>query len=144
RLRANLQSWLNECAEAAVLEVGDTGSWRFVHDKLREQLLADLDPETAKLFHRLIAEAVEAAYPNAPEYTLRLVFHWGAAEDFVKEAHYAMQAGEQELALSFAKDALNYFNRAAQHITSEDQQARLLVNIGQAYLTLGDYTQALD
>jgi tetratricopeptide (TPR) repeat protein len=144
QLRANLASWLNECAEAAVLEVDDTGDWRFAHDKLREQLLADLDPETAKLFHRLIAEALEALYADAPEFTPRLVFHWGAAEDFVKEAHYAMRAGEQQLALSFANDALVYFHRATQHLTNEEQQARLLVNIGQAYLILGDYTQALD
>jgi predicted ATPase len=143
QLRANLQAWLNECAEASVLEIDDTGDWRFAHDKLREQLLADLSRENAKLFHRLVAEAMESAYPDAPEYIPRLAFHWGAAEDHVKEAHYAILAGEQVLALSFANDALNYFNRAAPHIMSEEQRTRLQVNIGQAHLLLGDYTQAL-
>ncbi|MFN8375459.1 MAG: tetratricopeptide repeat protein [Anaerolineae bacterium] len=143
-LPTNLSAWLSECSDAAVLEVDDTGDWRFVHDKLREQLLADLSPEMAKQLHRLVAEALEAIYAEAPEYTLRLVRHWGLAEDYVKEAHYSMRAGEQCLALSFASDALTYFRRAAQHVSGDEQQARILVSVGQAYLLLGDYGQALE
>src|SRR5262249_1280627 len=37
---SQIESWLNACADATVLEVQDN-RWRFTHDKLREGLLND-------------------------------------------------------------------------------------------------------
>src|SRR5262249_40213902 len=48
-------TWTAQCAAAAVLEPRDQ-SWRFAHDKLREQILADLSPETLRSLHHRVAE----------------------------------------------------------------------------------------
>jgi serine/threonine protein kinase len=60
----NINDWLLVCADAAILEVHE-GDWRFTHDKLREQLLADLNSEQMRLLHRQIKKAAEALSVNA-------------------------------------------------------------------------------
>jgi len=52
----NLDDWLLVCADAAILEVHD-GNWRFSHDKLREQLIADLDEDQLQLIRRHVQKA---------------------------------------------------------------------------------------
>ena len=59
----NINDWLLVCADAAILEVQE-GDWRFTHDKLREQLLADLNSEQMRLLHRQIKKAAEALAVN--------------------------------------------------------------------------------
>src|SRR6185503_18657304 len=51
-------TWTTQCAAAAVLEVRDQ-SWWFSHDKLREQIVADLPPERLRAVHRRVAETME-------------------------------------------------------------------------------------
>ena len=58
-----MPSWLDPCFEAQVIS-GRDGALRFVHDKLREQLLADLDDEEAIELHRRVALGIEATYPE--------------------------------------------------------------------------------
>ena len=49
-----LEDWLLVCADAAIIEAqGD--EWRFTHDKLREQLLADLDEQQKSMLQKQIA-----------------------------------------------------------------------------------------
>ena len=47
--------------------------------------------------HRLVAEAIEAVYPNQPEQAFVLAYHWRHAGNVQKEIHYACIAGEQQL-----------------------------------------------
>jgi eukaryotic-like serine/threonine-protein kinase len=51
-----LNDWLLVCADAAILEV-QNGDWRFTHDKLREQVLTDLDADQMRLLRRQIEKA---------------------------------------------------------------------------------------
>jgi hypothetical protein len=55
----SINDWLLVCADAAILEVHE-GDWRFTHDKLREQLLADLNTDQMRLIRRQIKKASEA------------------------------------------------------------------------------------
>jgi eukaryotic-like serine/threonine-protein kinase len=57
----SLEDWLLVCADAAILEVHDD-EWRFSHDKLREQILADIDPELDWMFRSRIKKAMDAMY----------------------------------------------------------------------------------
>jgi serine/threonine protein kinase len=106
-----LDAWLETCANVAILEA-DESSYRFAHDKLREGLLSALPEGDARALHRRIAEAIEAEYAGADEQTAALAFHWGAAGDAGKEAHYSARAGEQALQSSAYREAVAYFERA--------------------------------
>jgi tetratricopeptide (TPR) repeat protein len=108
---ADLDSWVNTCAGAAVLVMQD-GNWRFAHDKLREQLLADLSPDTARLLNRGVAEALELTHPGAPQYFSALAHHWRAADNPAREADYVEKAGMQALQSGACIEAVGYLTRA--------------------------------
>ena len=55
------------------------GGWRFAHDKLREQLLEDLDAGARRALHRPVAEAMERVYADRRDYFTALAHHWGQA-----------------------------------------------------------------
>ncbi|NWF69757.1 MAG: protein kinase, partial [Chloroflexi bacterium] len=93
---ATLDDWLNDCANAAVLDLQDCCRWRFSHDKLREGLLETLRTPLPQL-HAEVAAAFEAAYPEASEYAALLAEHWRAAGDSEKEGYYAAVGGGRAL-----------------------------------------------
>jgi serine/threonine protein kinase len=115
----HLDTWLETCANVAVLEADET-SYRFAHDKLREGLLAALPEGEARALHRRIAEAIEAEYPGADEVTAALAFHWAAAGDAEKEAHYSALAGEQALQSSAYAAAATFFERAIAIVSTSE------------------------
>ncbi|MBN1210766.1 MAG: AAA family ATPase [Myxococcaceae bacterium] len=106
-----IEAWLSECASAAVLEFSE-GQWRFAHDKLREGVLADLPPRAEPLLHRQAAVAIEAVYPESPDWMVALASHWGKAGDAAKELHAARKAGEQALATYASREAIPHLERA--------------------------------
>ncbi len=61
----NLNDWLLLCANAGILEIQD-GDWRFSHDKLREQILADLDAAQMRLLRTRVDKAFTALYGSTP------------------------------------------------------------------------------
>ncbi len=129
----HLETWLNDCANAAVLEVRD-GSWRFVHDKLRTELMCELHDAERSSLHRQLAEALERVYPDDPVYAAALSAHWEAAgvhlvgratpEIAEKTARYARLAGEHAAALYADADAVRFFTRALAFTPDFDAAAR--------------------
>jgi len=83
----NIPAWQQRVGDAAVLTVRDN-QWEFVHDKLRETLLAKLAREVQQELHRRVAEALETVYPEDSNYNEALLAHWHEAEDLDKEIHY--------------------------------------------------------
>jgi predicted ATPase len=92
-LSDNLDSWLTRCAAAAIIERQDK-TWRFVHDKLREQLLAQTSAEEIARGHRYLALATENTYPNDTTYANNLARHWQGAGNAEKAVVYYVQAGD--------------------------------------------------
>jgi serine/threonine protein kinase/tetratricopeptide (TPR) repeat protein len=107
----DIDAWLMTCVNVAVIESHE-GSFRFAHDKLREGLLADLSPDAGRDLHLRIAEAIEAVYPDEPEYTAALAHHYAAAGVAAKEACYRALAGEQALQSSAYREAAALYERA--------------------------------
>jgi serine/threonine protein kinase/tetratricopeptide (TPR) repeat protein len=138
----NLDPWLAACADAAVLEVRDE-RWQFAHDKLREGVLAALLPDARPALHRRAALAFEAARPDQ---VAALAYHWGAAGDTAKEAHYAALAGDQADRVSAYQDAIAYFNRALAVLDkspeTQAQRAALMAHLGRVYVRVSAYDQA--
>lgn len=89
-----LDSWLNACTAASVLEVQDN-RWRFAHDKLREGMLAALTPEESTQLHRQAAQVVEIAGKNLTALAPQLAYLWEKAGDAAKTHHYLLVAAAQ-------------------------------------------------
>jgi eukaryotic-like serine/threonine-protein kinase len=146
----NLEGWLSVCADAAVLDVGDTGRagacWRFAHDRLRETLIEELAPDERRHLNGEVARAIETVYGDDPQALAgrarALAEHWGEARHPERERHYAAIAGEQALRSGAYLEARTLLNRAlALHTGSADtatEQAHIQRQLGQAYLGLGD------
>jgi predicted ATPase/tRNA A-37 threonylcarbamoyl transferase component Bud32 len=144
----DINTFLNECANAAVLEVLD-GEWRFAHDKLRDGVLERIPRRDLMSFHRRVAEGLEKLY-GMTENVAALAHHWGMVGDVVKEEQYTSLAGEQSLRSGAYQEAVIFFERALSLITpkAQAQKESLLRRVylehrkAEAYLGFGAYTQA--
>jgi len=107
----DLDSWLQACANAAVLEIQED-RWRFAHDKLREGLLSSLSPHVRRELHQQVALALEQVYADSTNHVARLAYHWSVVGDASKEVHYAEQAGEQAMRVGANSEAKTFFEQA--------------------------------
>ncbi len=106
-----VQTWLTACANAAILEIQD-GHWQFSHEKLREGLLATFRQDERAQSHRWVAEVMETAYPDQPDWVASLAYHWQMAGDPGREAHYARLTGDLMAAQFNNAEAVKYLTRA--------------------------------
>lgn len=150
-----IDRWLNECADAAVLEVED-GQWRFAHNKLRDGALDELDSDTFMRLSHETAIAVEIVYEVSTRQNAELLaYYWGSAGNLEKEEQYSALAGEQALKNGAYRAAAAYLKRTldlhAQIETSRRKTAQVLQQLGDAYRGMNDaemaqgyYRQSLD
>lgn len=135
----NLERRLVSIADAGVVQFEEE-HWRFVHDKLREAVLDELEGEIRSYLHGKVAEALEQIYGEAPEHIAPLAYHWGRAGDTEKERRYAIQAGDYALAHGAYQDAVMFLERSLSLQpggASPLETARLERQLGQAYYGLG-------
>ena len=102
--------WVGSCAAAAVLELRDY-QWRFSHDKVREQLLAELPADAMAALHRDIALALERL--DGADVVGALAHHWREAGDGGREVVYAYRAGVLALESGALREALAHLERTA-------------------------------
>lgn len=132
--QVDLESWLAICTDTAVLETyGET--WRFSHDKLREEIKDRLSHALHHTLHRRVAEALEIIYPDAPEQAAALAHHWTVAGNQEKALHYCEIAGHQAARNSANEEAIIFFERAlmlllAQPESNERDQRELVLLMG--------------
>jgi len=142
-----LEDWLLICADASVLQVQDE-RWQFTHDKIREGILAEVEPGRLAGLHGTVADAIEKTYPGSREFAASLAFHWQIAGNRLKEFQASVVAGERAFQLSANQEALRHFERARALVDDERvlatprQRAILGSNLGRIYLTLGNYPTA--
>lgn len=132
--------WLLQCSQAAILEFAGDG-WRFTHDRIRDGILDVLDESERPRLNRMVALAIETAYPGNDSYALRLMRYWSAAGEPDKEAHYARVAAIQSFNVSDYREALALFSRAAS-ITGVDTPAQVFVYQGEVHYRLGNFKAA--
>jgi two-component system sensor kinase len=116
------------------------GRCAFVHDKLRETLLADLDPDELRRLHLRAAERLEARQP-APVFELG--YHFDAAGLPARALPYALAAAE-EARRRHALDLAERQFRVAERGAGDDRAARLQVSLGlgQVLFLAGRYDDA--
>lgn len=111
RLEPGLDSLLETCANAAVLEVIEQ-QWRFTHEKLRERLIEEIPIEQQRQIHRQLAELITEISPSKELDPSRLAYHYGRAGDAVKTVHYSILAGEKALREGALEKAISHFQEA--------------------------------
>lgn len=111
RLDPQLDSLLETCANAAVLEVIDQ-QWRFTHDKLRERLIEEIPVEQQRQMHRQLAALITETSSSKELDPSRLAYHYGSANDAEKAVHYTILAGEKALREGALEKALSNFQEA--------------------------------
>jgi hypothetical protein len=136
-----LDCWLRECADAAVLEVAGS-RWRFAHDKLREGLLDSLSPELTRALHRRAARAIESVHGDSADWVAALAHHWHEAGEEARAAYYSEKAGQQALSVYACGLALEHFQRALAFAESRRQGHRrigqLEARVAETYFLAGD------
>lgn len=118
---STLRRWLQTCANFDILEKR-AGTWRFVHDKLRDGVLAGLKAEARADLHRAVARALERLYEDDPTRFRALLEHWHAVGDRQREARYARLAGEQARSISNLVEARELLTRALDLLTGESEE----------------------
>jgi serine/threonine protein kinase len=111
---ADLESWLLSCANAAVLECR-AQVWRFAHDKLREALLARLDPARRHEIFRDIVRVMENEYGE----------HERTAKSALL-AHYCDGAGEQRKAARYHLAAGDIATKRCSYLAARKHYAAAL------------------
>src|SRR5207244_13530392 len=85
---------------------------RFVHDRLRDQRLAELPLASLPELTREVAEALERLYPDRGELFTALAHHWREAGDAARETDYAFRAGLLALQSGASREAVSHLTRA--------------------------------
>ena len=119
----DLPTWTAQCAAAAVLDVRDQ-SWRFSHDKLREQILEDLPAETLRALHHRVAETMESLAPGRDDIVTALAYHWREAGNADREAEYAIRAGMLALDSGACREAVEHLTRSLELIQRDSLPGR--------------------
>lgn len=140
-----LEKWLSDAADAAVLDVQD-GRWRFAHNKLREGVLSGLPVDLLREIHRRVAVATESVYQYGQPNAALLAYHWRMAGDAENEERFAALAGDQALRTGAYASARTYFERALelqdQIETTTRRRAMLTQQVGEALMELRDFPAA--
>jgi two-component system sensor kinase len=113
----------------------------FVHDKLREALLARLTPEERRRLHRLAALRIEAV---DRERLFELAYHFDAAGESGRALPYALAAAERARArhaLEIAEQQYRIVERGARS-ADEATRYRVAEGLGDVLMLRGRYDEA--
>ena len=111
-LEPQLSPWLQTCADAVVLEVS-ADEWRFVHAKLREGLIAELDDAARTACHARIAASLRRVYGDSDEHAARIGFHCDRGGLPRQAAQFLARAGQLALRRGVLNQAAEQLGRAA-------------------------------
>lgn len=120
---------------------GRNSACSFVHDKIREAVLARLDPVEQRRLHGAAAEAIEAADTTR---VFDLAYHFDAAGLPDRALPYALAAADQARARHSPEIAERQYEIAAKALTDADDAVRYEVAVGRGETTmlLGRYDEA--
>jgi len=136
-------------ADRRLVAAGETGEYAFVHDRIREALLADLDEARLRGLHQRIAEVLEASPATGAEHVYAVARHYSRGEvDRTPERvfHACLAAGQLALAEYAPQEALGFLQAADTAATTAgiDPDSRFHAALGLAYLRAGRFADARD
>ncbi|HEU4424256.1 MAG TPA: AAA family ATPase [Pilimelia sp.] len=137
-------------AEARRLVAGaGAGAYRFRHDRIREALLAELEPATRRRLHQRIAEVLEATGSTDPRHVYRTARHYALGETYrTPQKVYAtgLAAGRLALADHAPAEARAFLETAAAaaHAAGVTVTADLHLALGLSCGRTGSFGEALE
>ena len=113
----------------------------FVHDRLREALIARLSDGQIRDLHRLAAEELECDQPNA---YFDLAFHFDATGESVRALNYALKAATQARAQHSLAIAAQQYAIARRGVATADEGTRFQIaeGLGDILMLQGKYRPA--
>lgn len=142
QLVSETNSFLVEARRKKILWPKSTGKQcAFVHNALREALLARLSDEEKNRLHRLAAICIEAQDEGR---TLELAYHFDAAGEYHRAFPYALEAAEQTRspqALEMAERHYRLLEKGAAN-KGEAMQRQIAKGLGDILLRRNKYTKA--
>jgi diguanylate cyclase (GGDEF)-like protein len=131
---------VSEAATRRMIEVRDGGTYAFVHERIREALVADLEPAALAALHGRIADALDAA--DAHVYAV--AHHYlqaGPEADPPRAAAACALAGATALADHAPGQAVVFFEHAVS--AGHPRYPEFLHTFGTALARAGRYTDAI-
>lgn len=108
----DLDTWLIECSNAAVLESVGT-EWRFVHEKVRAGLLAGLADEQRRRLHEQAAQIIQQVHQDKLNaYAAIIAFHYEEAKQLGEACEWFARAGDHARHDYAPVIAIEYFQKA--------------------------------
>ena len=121
--------------------------YRFRHALTRDAAYATILRRRRRQFHRRVAEAIEALFPDRlEEESHRLAEHFKEALVMDKAQHYYTMAGDQASRLFANMEAIEHYTKAlelARESSPGDQLVRLYQRLGRTYEVSGMFDEAL-
>lgn len=112
-----------------VLEESAPEQVRFVHDKIREVIIAEQDVSWRKNLHQSLAQGIEDLFAEQKEeYLARLSWHWDQAGQLTKAQSYYLAAARQarnKYAYNEARASFQAYLERVVEPTSESVQAQI-------------------
>jgi signal transduction histidine kinase/tetratricopeptide (TPR) repeat protein len=137
--------WATEAVKEArqhhILWANPKGHYTFMHDRLREALLAQLPPEEARALHALAAQELERRNPDR---VFDLAYHFDAADQPERALPYSLRAAEQarqQNALELAEHHYHLAERGAAH-ADPSTRGRIAEGLGDMQMLQGAYDAA--
>jgi len=121
--------------------VETTGQYEFIHHKIREVVYHDLSAARRGLYHRYIAETLDASSPSPDEMAL-LAHHFERGGEKEKALTYWMHAGERALATYAYQQAARHYERALALTDKPNPQMDAYLGLGNAFILLDDHKAA--
>ncbi|NWF69857.1 MAG: protein kinase [Chloroflexi bacterium] len=146
--QTDFDQWLLLASEAAVLEV-QSERWAFAHDKLRQGLLASLEPEESQRLNLLVAAALQQVYAQAAdEYAGTIADHLEQGGDLAQAAVWYVRAGQRAQDSYAPSSAIRYYRKALELAPGADDGAterlQLYDGLGKMLNWQGQYEEAAE
>jgi tetratricopeptide (TPR) repeat protein len=123
------------------LLVETSGQYDFDHNKIREVVYYDLSAARRGLYHRQIAETLDAV-PPSPDKASLLAHHFERGGENEKALAYWMQAGKHALDTYAYQQTARHYERALALTDQPAAQMDAYLGLGRAFLLLDDHKAA--
>jgi len=123
------------------LLVETTGQYDFDHNKIREVVYYDLSAARRGLYHRQIAETLEAMSPS-PDMASILAHHFERGDEDEKALVYWMRAGKHALDTYAYQQSTLHYERVLALTDQPAAQMDAYLGLGRAFILLDDHKTA--
>ena len=142
----NLDRWLADCSNAAVLETID-GQWRFAHEKIREGIIVEIDPKKRQQRHQQLATTIQSVYADElDEHASRISEHYEQAQEYRVASEWYAKAGKYAQDTYAPEVAIQHYQKALTLNPEQDTYSEWRVNVldglGRMLSWQGQYDEA--